>query len=80
MSPEGRNRAGRLGREGRMKLTVKIKDPTIGGGWYRVYFLSDQALASSSDLYLREVVEKELPDATDVRITREYHIEREKAG
>ena len=60
-----------------MKLTVQIKDPELGKGWYKDFA---DFQPGTSDNYVIDVIKRTWPTATAVRITREYELKPERAA
>lgn len=54
-----------------MKLTVRIKDPGVGRGWYTVY-LNLPDVDTLADETLVGAAKGQNPDATAVQVVREY--------
>lgn len=63
-----------------MKLTVQIKNPESGEWWETARFTFPAGAETLTDEDVLHVARKIDPDATAVHITREYSIEKERAG
>jgi len=59
-----------------MKLTVRIKQPEFGKGWYMTY---PDCNPATEDEQLIAITVARNPKATDVQITREYPVKKATA-